>query len=183
MSSVAHRKLSGMPEWNEDDDAPLLARIEHNIFDPLISMPTKTVEGVQQTLFHLGSRSRVEAKRLKKLTKTIIDSEERDQTYGSHSEWRKWAWDNILHVNGTPLHSVRPPCSLSSSPSPGLVCECLVQTTHPTSYIFPFLILSSRAQDMLQNLPSAITVALVCRLFWCQLPRGEKMRCLQRTSR
>ncbi len=120
-----------MSEWKygELDDKDVLSRIEGHFIQPLLSAPAQTIKATTKTLELVGSRSNMEVKRMKQLSKSILDAEEREKTYGvswifvvvlklsvcsykqiqccrvgSGGEWRKWVKENILNVNGVPLH-------------------------------------------------------------------------------
>ena len=112
-----------LEKWDADPEAEnkgLMGHIKDDVFSPLLSAPVNLTRGTFQAAEYVGSRAKIELDRVKKMTKTIIDAEERNRTYGSGGEWRRWVRDNFLYINGTPLH-----------------------------------------RDILANLPSGITVALV----------------------
>ena len=93
--------------WNTDperDDMGLLDHMREGVLNPLMSAPVVFQEGTVKAAEYVGSRSKIEMERVKMITKTIIDAETRARTYGSGSEWRKWVHDNVLHMNGTPMH-------------------------------------------------------------------------------
>ena len=73
-----------MSEWKygELDDKDVLARIEGHFIQPLLSAPAHTIKATTKTLELVGSRSNMEVKRIKQLTKSIVDAEEREKTYG-----------------------------------------------------------------------------------------------------
>ena len=74
----------GSSNWtySDLDDKDLLSRIEGKILQPLISAPINTFSATTKTIGLVGSRSRLQVDRMKKLTKSIIDSEEREKVYG-----------------------------------------------------------------------------------------------------
>ena len=74
-----------MSEWTygELDDKDILSRIEGHFIQPLLSAPQHTIEATSKTIQLVGSRSKLEVNRIKKLTKSIVDSEEREKTYGT----------------------------------------------------------------------------------------------------
>jgi hypothetical protein len=121
--------------WNtEKDDKTLLDHMNEGVINPLLSLksaPFVLQEGTVKAAEYVGSRSKIEIERVKMITKTIIDAETRARTYGSGSEWRKWVRDNILYMNGTPMH-----------------------------------------KEILLNLPSGITVALVGHCSVLDMPNG-----------
>ena len=72
-------------EWTytELDDQDVLTRIEGHIIQPLLAAPKQTIHATTKTLQIVGNRSQLEVERIKKLTKSIVDAEEREKTYGS----------------------------------------------------------------------------------------------------
>jgi hypothetical protein len=73
-----------MSEWTYGalDDKDILSRIEGHFIQPLLSAPQQTIHATTKTIQLVGSRSKLEVNRIKKLTKSIVDSEEREKTYG-----------------------------------------------------------------------------------------------------
>ena len=72
-------------EWtySELDDQDILKRIEGHIIQPILATPKQTIHATKKTLQIVGNRSQLEVDRIKKLTKSIIDAEEREKTYGT----------------------------------------------------------------------------------------------------
>ena len=95
-------------EWtySELDDKDLLNRIEGHIIQPILAAPKQTIHATTKTLQVVGNRSMLEVDRIKKLTKSIVDAEEREKTYGSGGEWKKWMNESVLNVHGLPLFQV-----------------------------------------------------------------------------
>ena len=77
-----------MSEWTygELDDKDVLARIEGHFIQPILAAPVHTLHATTKTIQLVGSRSQLEVDRIKKLTKSIVDAEEREKTYG----WSKF---------------------------------------------------------------------------------------------
>jgi hypothetical protein len=77
-----------MSDWKyaELDDRDVLARIEDHFIQPLLSAPGQIISATSKTTQFVGSRSKLEVDRIKKLTKSIVDAEEREKTYGQFSQ-------------------------------------------------------------------------------------------------
>jgi len=94
-----------LDDWKSDDDdeKSMMELVNDNIVVPLFSAPVQTVQVTSMTMEYVGSRSRVHIDRVKKLSRTILDSHEREKAYGAPREWRKWVDSHILSINGSPL--------------------------------------------------------------------------------
>ena len=96
--------------WNSNpdrDDMSLLDHMKEDVLNPILSLKSAPIVLQERTVKaaeYVGSRSKIEMERVKMITKTILDAETRARTYGSGSEWRKWVHDNLLYMNGTPIH-------------------------------------------------------------------------------
>jgi hypothetical protein len=73
-----------LDDWksDDDDDKSMMELVNDNIVVPLFSAPVQTVQVTSMTMEYVGSRSRVHIDRVKKLSRTILDSHEREKAYG-----------------------------------------------------------------------------------------------------
>ena len=76
-----------LDDWksDEDDDKSMIDLVHDNIVTPLFSAPVQTVQVTSLTLEYVGSRSRIHIDRVKELSRTLLDSHEREKTYGCFS--------------------------------------------------------------------------------------------------
>ena len=74
-----------LDDWNDDgdDQKSMLELVNDNIFAPLFSARIQTVQVTNMTIEYVGSRSRIEIDRVKQLSMTILDADEREKTYGT----------------------------------------------------------------------------------------------------
>jgi hypothetical protein len=74
-----------MSEWKygELDEKDILSRIDGHFIQPLLSAPLQTISATTKTIELVGSRSKLEVDRIKRLTKSIVDAEEREKIYGA----------------------------------------------------------------------------------------------------
>ena len=72
-----------LDDWQPDDDddnKSVLDLVNDNIVTPLFSAP---VHATTMTMEYFGSRSRMHLDMVKQLSMSIMDSNERQRTYGS----------------------------------------------------------------------------------------------------
>ena len=74
-----------LDDWksDDDDDKSMLDLVNDNIVTPLFSAPVQTVQVTSMTMEYVGSRSRIHFNTVKELSRSLLDTSEREKTYGN----------------------------------------------------------------------------------------------------